>query len=120
MAKSPRLDHEQAVAWIESVRADLARLPSAVQRWTDPARPALDRERSEQATVYGWRATGERFELLAIAFLTGRLPVELAPPFAEIADKLRCLMPTLKRLGLQCPPAALLEQLAARLERSPA
>jgi hypothetical protein len=57
-------------------------------------------------------------ELLAGAFLAGNLPPDMVQPSAELVDQLQGLLPTVERLGLQRPPAALMERLATRLARS--
>jgi hypothetical protein len=118
MAKGTRLSPERAAAWLVTVHDDLARLPRAEQRWTDPRRSPIERERDQQATFHEWQATVERFELLASAFLAGNLPPEMAQPFADVVDQLQRILPTVERLGLQRPPAALMERLATRLARS--
>jgi len=79
---------------------------------------AARRERDQQATFHEWQATVERFELLASAFLAGNLPADIGQSFADLVDQFRRLLPTVERLGLQRPSAALLEQLTARLARS--
>src|SRR5262245_42103256 len=56
---------------LDSVRDDLERLPRAEQRWSDPLRSPLERERDHQATFHEWQATVERFDLLAGVFLAG-------------------------------------------------
>jgi len=118
MAKSPRLSHERVTALLDSVRDDLKRLPRAEQRWSDPLRSPLERERDQQATFHEWQATVERFELLAGVYLAGNLPAGLEPSFADLVEELQRLLPTVERLGLQRPPAPLMERLATRLARS--
>jgi hypothetical protein len=118
MAKGPRLSHERGAALLDSVRDDLRQLPRAEQRWSDPLRSPLERERDQQATFHEWQATVERFELLAGAFLAGNLPPDMAQPFADLVDQLQRLLPIVERLGLQRPSAALMERLATRLARS--
>jgi hypothetical protein len=118
MAKGAGLSHERGAALMESVRDDFRRLPRAEQRWSDPRCSPLERERDQQATFHEWQATVERFELLAGAFLAGNLPPDMVQPFAELVDQLQHLLPTLERLGLQCPSPTLMERLAPRLARS--
>jgi hypothetical protein len=118
MAKGPRLSQERVAALLDSVRDDLRRLPRAEQRWNDPRRPPLERERDQQATFHEWQATMERFELLADAFLAGNLPPDMVQPFAELVDELQRLLPTVERLGLQRPSPAVMERLATCLARS--
>ncbi len=118
MAKGPRLNHERHTALLDSVRDDLKRLPRAEQRWSDPLRSLLERERDQQATFHEWQATSERFELLAGVCLAGNLPAGLEQSFADLVDELQRLLPTVERLGLQRPSGALMERLASRLVRS--
>ena len=118
MAKGPRLSQERVAALLDSVRDDLRRLPRVEQRWNDPRRSPLERERDQQATFHEWQATMERFELLAGAFLAGNLPPDMVQPFAELVEQLQPLLSTVERLGLQRPSPALLERLATRLAPS--
>ena len=118
MAKGPGLSHERVAALLDSVRDDLRGLPGAEQRWSDPLRSPLEREREQQATFHEWQATVERFELLAGAFLAGNLPPDMAQPFADLVDRLQRLLPTVERLGLRRPSPALVERLATRVAHS--
>ena len=118
MAKGPRLSHERVTSLLDGVRDDLKRLPRAEQRWSDPLRSPPERERDQQATFHEWQATVERFELLADVFLAGNLPADMERLFAELVDELQRLLPTVERLGLQRPSAAVMERLATRLARS--
>lgn len=117
MAKGPRLSHERAAALLDSVREDIARLPLAEQRWRDPSRSPLDRERDQQAAYHEWQAMVERFDLLAGACLASNLPPDQVQPFTDLVDALHKLLPTLERLGLQRPSMELMDQLATRLAR---
>ena len=93
-------------------------MPRAEQRWSDAFRSPLERERDQQAMSHEWQATVERFELLTGGLLAGNLPPEMAQPFADLVAQLQSLLPTVERLGLQHPSAALMERLATRLARS--
>ena len=105
MAKGTGLSPERAAAWLATVHDDFARLPRAEQRWTDPQRSPIERERDQQATFHEWQATVERFEILASAFLAGNLSAEMAQPFGDVVDQLQRISPTVERLGLKRPPA---------------
>jgi hypothetical protein len=65
-----------------------------------------------------WQATVERLELLAGAFVAGKLAPDMGQSFADLIDPLQRLLATVERLGLHRPSAALTQRLATHLARS--